>query len=463
MSNNSAPQRVRRNGSPSTTKQGPIKAVKAFSLKHGTQHKTASSPSPRESHQIWSRKSPDSRVSPERKSPAGTPVTCISSFSCISTSIHSQLPQSPNNSVPSVSKDRANKSHKHSPVAGKWRASSVDTVVPSYLTGQWPKDINNYHHYQSDGVFMCDKSTQTVAELEGKPEKRKKGHKRSASFGQGDQLKLQFIKQHLQKSKEGSKHTDGKLRSSPIPGKHSALSLTAPPALCSQHTKAILISAGHIPRHNMNRFQRNSVEGLNMEIEKLVSSVKAVNLSTWESDVDDHVFREIPDGHRAPVPEITRPSSTRSIDTQTPSGQLDHLLTPYTITVSRPASISPVTPSRPKSVDGQNPPRSRSDSTESKSSKENSPEPNAYLSSPKLEASCPFVREPPDGCEKITVVEESRRPLIKEPMLFSPVKPNQFVFKQSQGSAFCPLIKRYHEFTLNYGVPSPPVLSGIDG
>lgn len=36
-----------------------------------------------------------------------------------------------------------------------------------------------------------------------------------------------------------------------------------------------------------------------------------------------------------------------------------------------------------------------------------------------------------------------RRPSIKEPLLFCPVKPNQFVFKPSQGSAFCPLIKHY--------------------
>lgn len=74
---------------------------------------------------------------------------------------------------------------------------------------------------------------------------------------------LQFIKQHLQKSKEGSKYGDGKQRSSPVPGNHSALSMTAPPALCLQQTKTIHLSARHSPRQNMNRYQRNSVEGLN--------------------------------------------------------------------------------------------------------------------------------------------------------------------------------------------------------
>ncbi|KAK7011904.1 protein FAM117B [Biomphalaria glabrata] len=419
------PQRVRRNGSPSTSKQGPIKAVKAFSLKQGHSHLTSTSP--RDSSKLWSTKSVDAN-SPDRLSPGGT--ANVSS----QVSLHSQS-QSPNHLSNNGANKEKSKNLRHSPVPGKsTRASSVDAVVPTYLTGHWPKDINNYHHCQTEGVFMCDKSTQTVSDIE-KTEKRRKTHKRSASLGQGDHLKLQFIKQHLQKSKEGSKQFDGKQRTSPIPGKHSALSFTAPPALCTQLCKAVT-HLGPVSRPNMNRFQRNSVEGLNTEIEKLVSSVKSVSLSS--SDGDDNVFREIPDGHRAPAPELNRLSCTRSVDTQTPLEQLD---------VALPAShllpYSPVTPTRPKSVDNYSILRSRSNSIDSKSSKENSPEPSPYVVSPKLETSCPFVREPPDGCEKITVVDESRRPLIKEPMLFSPVKPNQFVFKPSQGSAFCPLIKSY--------------------
>ena len=39
---------------------------------------------------------------------------------------------------------------------------------------------------------------------------------------------------------------------------------------------------------------------------------------------------------------------------------------------------------------------------------ESSPELSTNLNSPKLEKSCPFVREPPDGCEKITAVEEAK-------------------------------------------------------
>ncbi|GFO37941.1 protein fam117b [Plakobranchus ocellatus] len=429
-------QRVWRNGSPSTSKQGPIKAVKVFSLKQGkaaSSSKTTSSPSPRDSHKLRSH-----RLSPERKSPGGA--------------------HSPSH----IHKDKT-KTPRLSPVPGKWRASSADTVVPScmYMTGQWPKDITNYHHYQSDGVFMCDKATQTVDEWVSSNEKKQKGHRRSASFGQGDQLKLQFFKHHLQKSKEGSKNSDGKQRSSPVQGNHAALSLTAPAALCAQQTKAILISAGHIPRQSMNRYQRSSVEGHNMEIEKLVSAVKMVTVSSSDGEEKDSAFKlEIPDGHRAPGPDMSRLSSTRSVDTQTPSSLHDSGLGILVSSLVRPASISPETAPRAGSLSARLAvSRSGSDSADSKSSKETSPE--LMDASPKLGKSCPFVREPPDGCEKVTVVDENRHPLIKEPMLFSPVKPNQFVFKQSQGSAFCPLIKSYFvdsEFPVDFSNQTTPTL-----
>jgi len=459
---------VRRNGgSPSTSKQGPIKAVQAFSLKQAS---SKNSQSQRDCNKLWTRKSPDHRLSPERKSPnstsprlspnsaASVSVSQQTSSTCMRTQTHHTHTHH-NHSHSHSHKEK--KSSKHS--LGKWRPNSADTVVPSYLTGQWPKDIvHNYHHYQTSGVFMCDKSTQTLDGLEKKLEKKRKGHRRSASFGQGDQLKLQYIKQHLQKSKEGSKYCDTKQRSSPVQGNHSALSLTAPPALMSQQTKTILISAGHVPRgQNMNRYQRNSVEGLNTEIEKLVDTVKAVSVSVVDGDEIDLVFlKEIPDGHRAPVPEVNRLSSTRSIDTQTPS------------TVPRSTSISPAptsTPPRPSSVEALRHLTTRSDSTDSKSSSkgevESSPELSTNLNSPKLEKSCPFVREPPDGCEKITAVEEAKRPPIKGPMLCAPV-PSQFVFKQSQGSAFCPLIKSLlaeGELSRAYSRTSPVFAAGVEG
>ncbi|KAK7109432.1 glucocorticoid-induced transcript 1 protein-like [Littorina saxatilis] len=423
--------RVRRNVSPSTTKQGPIKAVIAFSLKNNASASRSSNSSPRGNDRLWSaRKSPDQRSSPERRSP-GSPSQ----------------------------KDKS-KSHRHSPVQylspSAWRASSADPLVP-YLTGQWPKDINSYHHYHSGGVFMCDKSTQTIDDLEHIPEKKKsKGHRRSASFGQGD-LSKEVIKQRLQKTKEGSRYDSGKQRLSPVAGVHT-LSHTAPPTVFAALLKTIIIpTTSHIPtRQNMNRFQRNSVEGLNVEIEKLVLSKPGTTSSAGQEPEEPEVLRaqDIPDGHRAPIPEVTRLSCTRSVDTQTPSARAAEEVQPTSagappVVANRPDSVSPAVAGAlapPSYTTDLLHPECRSDSLESKSSKGDSeygsPEPSKFVSSPKLEKSCPFVRLPPDGCEKVKVIEESR-PSIKEPLLFCPVKPNQFVFKPSQGSAFCPLIKHY--------------------
>lgn len=433
---------MRRNVSPSTSKQGPIKAVIAFSLKDSScaTRSSNSSPTARDvrssDKHSSSRKSPDHRSSPERRSP-GSP-----------------------------SQKEKSKSHRHSPVQylssrSSWRASSADPAVP-YLTGQWPKDINSYHHYHSGGVFMCDKSTQTVDDWEQVTEKKRskvKGHRRSASFGQGD-LSKEVIKQRLQKTKEGSRHDWGRQRWSPVTGSHSVLSLTAPPTVFAQCLKGIVIPSSssplHIPaaRQNMNRFQRNSVEGLNVEIEKLVLSKPGSSSSAGQEPEEAEILRaqDIPDGHRAPIPEVTRLSSTRSVDTQTPSAQMEEGIPGG---ACRSDSISPAAAAAAATGGGAiaavsshvmdllQHPDNRSDSLESKSSKGDSeygsPEPSKFVSSPKLEKSCPFVRQPPDGCEKVKVIEDARRPSIKEPLLFCPVKPNQFVFKPSQGSAFCPL------------------------
>lgn len=61
-----------------------------------------------------------------------------------------------------------------------------------------------------------------------------------------------------------------------------------------------------------------------------------------QADLNNFDFqRDIPDGHRAPVPEISRTSGTRSIDTQTPSGNLDDRSSGSSASPNRPLSISP--------------------------------------------------------------------------------------------------------------------------
>ena len=60
-------QRARGLASPSTTKQGPIKATQPFGLVHGSPTKSLES---NESSRAKSRRSPDIRASPDRSSPS---------------------------------------------------------------------------------------------------------------------------------------------------------------------------------------------------------------------------------------------------------------------------------------------------------------------------------------------------------------------------------------------------------
>lgn len=69
---------------------------------------------------------------------------------------------------------------------------------------------------------------------------------------------------------------------------------------------------------------------------------------------------EIPDGHRAPIPETPhRTSSTRSVDTQTPSGVLDAgtptINVDDTSSGSRSHSCSPAIPIIPGHMDSSRP------------------------------------------------------------------------------------------------------------
>lgn len=64
-------QRVKQSGSPSLTKQGPLKAVRVFSLR---QNRNSSSPTLKDSYKLWSGNSPDNKLSSETK-PSGSHLT----------------------------------------------------------------------------------------------------------------------------------------------------------------------------------------------------------------------------------------------------------------------------------------------------------------------------------------------------------------------------------------------------
>uniref|UniRef100_A0A8C4MQJ5 Family with sequence similarity 117 member A n=1 Tax=Equus asinus TaxID=9793 RepID=A0A8C4MQJ5_EQUAS len=98
------------------------------------------------------------------------------------------------------------------------RTFSLDTILSSYLLGQWPRDV--------DGAFTCctnDKATQTPLswqELEGE-RASSCTHKRSASWGSTDHRKeITKLKQQLQRTKL-SRSGREKERGSPLQGDHA--------------------------------------------------------------------------------------------------------------------------------------------------------------------------------------------------------------------------------------------------
>ncbi|XP_074939014.1 glucocorticoid-induced transcript 1 protein isoform X4 [Phalacrocorax aristotelis] len=186
------------------------------------------------------------------------------------------------------------------------RTSSLDTITGPYLTGQWPRDP--HVHYPS---CMKDKSTQTPS-CWAEEGAEKRSHQRSASWGSADQLKEQIAKlrQQLQRSKQSSRHSKEKERQSPLHGNHIAISQTQ--ASISRSVPMPLSNIS-VPKSTVSRVPCN-VEGISPELEKVF-----IKENSGKEELSKPL--DIPDGRRAPLPAHYRSSSTRSIDTQTPSVQ----------------------------------------------------------------------------------------------------------------------------------------------
>ncbi|NXE05154.1 GLCI1 protein, partial [Lophotis ruficrista] len=295
------------------------------------------------------------------------------------------------------------------------RTSSLDTITGPYLTGQWPRDP--HVHYPS---CMKDKSTQTPS-CWAEEGAEKRSHQRSASWGSADQLKEQIAKlrQQLQRSKQSSRHNKEKERQSPLHGNHIAISQTQ--ASISRSVPMPLSNIS-VPKSNVSRVPCN-VEGISPELEKVF-----IKENSGKEEVSKPL--DIPDGRRAPLPAHYRSSSTRSIDTQTPSVQERS-----SSCSSHSPCVSPFYP--PESQDGS--PCSTEDLLydRDKDSGSSSPLPK-YASSPKPNNSYMFKREPPEGCERVKVFEEmsSRQP-VSAPLFSCPDK-NKVNFIPT-GSAFCPV------------------------
>nr|XP_023495030.1 glucocorticoid-induced transcript 1 protein isoform X4 [Equus caballus] len=294
------------------------------------------------------------------------------------------------------------------------RTSSLDTITGPYLTGQWPRDP--HVHYPS---CMKDKATQTPS-CWAEEGAEKRSHQRSASWGSADQLKeIAKLRQQLQRSKQSSRHSKEKDRQSPLHGNHIAINHTQ---ATGSRSVPMPLSNISVPKSSVSRVPCN-VEGISPELEKVF-----IKENNGKEEVSKPL--DIPDGRRAPLPAHYRSSSTRSIDTQTPSVQERS-----SSCSSHSPCVSPFCP--PESQDGS--PCSTEDLLydRDKDSGSSSPLPK-YASSPKPNNSYMFKREPPEGCERVKVFEEmaSRQP-ISAPLFSCPDK-NKVNFIPT-GSAFCPV------------------------
>ncbi|XP_064456814.1 protein FAM117A-like isoform X2 [Ornithodoros turicata] len=192
-----------------------------------------------------------------------------------------------------------------------------------------------------------------------------------------DSLEMKYIRQKLQRTSP---------RWSPVQGDHHLPLCTGPITIPASHSEPRTIPL--VPR------MHNSVEGLNQEIERLVFSGNEL----------ERVMGPTPEGHRAPIAELFH--STCSVDTQT-SCTDDSLF---------PQATSP-------------------ECNKSGSSPEY--EGNKLGSSPQINKF--LAREPPDGCEKVRIIDEARKPSSEEHIDNMPKPSSQFVLRPSQRSAFCPL------------------------
>ncbi|TRY81517.1 hypothetical protein DNTS_003858, partial [Danionella cerebrum] len=237
-------------------------------------------------------------------------------------------------------------------------------------------------------LFMRDKATQTPRAWVD--ERRRGSHKRSASCGSTDQLKeIAKLRQQLQRSKRSSRHRRDKERKSPFNGNHTIIQSQ------TQIPKTILIPIP-ISKSTPPRF-RNSIEGLNQEIERIIIR------DTVERD-EIILPQDVPDGHRAPPPLPQRSSSTRSIDTQTPSN--GGLSSNRSNSSSRADSVSPSYLSILNDVVGSSPLDDVLNESRERELGPWSPLPK-YASSPKPNNSYMFKREPPEGCERVKAFEEN--------------------------------------------------------
>ncbi|CAN0360259.1 unnamed protein product [Lampetra fluviatilis] len=272
----------------------------------------------------------------------------------------------------------------------------LDAIAGAYLTGQWPRDHHHHHHPHPAAPAVRDKATQTPrawADESWDP------HRRAPLWESSEQRKeIAKLRLQLQRSKQSGLEREAV---SPL-----LAGLAAPPPPPTVGAQPL----GVLPR------LRASVEALNQEIERVFVQ------EAWCHDSS----RDAPDGRRAPLP--TRPCSSNSGIGGGSSGSSGSGGGSNTATRSRQRLLCLASETRGLgSIPG---------SGASLQGRGGSPLPK-YVSSPKPNHSYTFMREPPEGCERVTAFEETQQH--KEiPSIFCPDK-NKVNFVIKSDTAFCPI------------------------
>ncbi|NXP02955.1 F117A protein, partial [Thinocorus orbignyianus] len=295
------------------------------------------------------------------------------------------------------------------------RTSSLDTIVGSYLLGQWPRDTEG-----TPTSCMSDKATQTPVSWRDVEVGRagSGAHKRSASWGSADQRReIAKLKQQLQRTKLHGRSGKDKEKSSPLPGDHAVLGSL-------RDSPSGFLSPS--PMLKLSPCLHQSLEGLNQELEEVFVKEQG----------DEELLRilDVPDGHRAPAP-AQRGSGDASLTLEPSSGSCSSLSLSPSPSVS--LHLSPHTLVRLAAEE----PSSAADEAQPdlKEKEEGSPSPVlAFASSPRPNHSYVFKREPPEGCEKVLAFEEASFPSPEQQFQLSCPDKNKVHFTPT-GSAFCPV------------------------
>ncbi|XP_057682658.1 protein FAM117A-like [Corythoichthys intestinalis] len=299
---------------------------------------------------------------------------------------------------------------------GMRRTMSLDAIIGPYLQGHWPKEPEG-------ALCRKDKSTQTPNWSDKTPCRKDENntadgsgvnHKRSASWGSAEHLEeITKMKQQLQqhgKPTVSGGHDRDRQRGYALGSCSLGTVQTQPIAIPLAPLSTL------VPR------LRCSVEGLNQELE---------GMFVCQPGHRQHQLLDVPDGHRAPVPTQSRSSGSQS--------------DPASVTPPSPSSISSSPCSSPTSA---SPPEAEDASLDMHKgldllSPTSLSEADLLLmsSSPGPNKSYCFQREPPEGCEKVRVWEETSSPKHQKAATVSSCPdPNKVNFTPHGGSAFYPLL-----------------------